>query len=94
MEQENSTTYKITPFKGENYALWLYRVKNVLEDKGLWDTITQEGMPIAGHDTRAAWDARAHKARRCITNLLADNQLLKVMSFTTPKEIQNIRAKA
>ena len=86
MEQESST-HKITPFKGEGFALWRYRVKNVLEDKGLWDTVTLEGMPIAGHEHRAAWDTRALKARRCITNLLADSQLIKVMHLDMPKEV-------
>ena len=39
-----SSSYKIVPFKGERFALWCYCVKNVLEDKTLWDTVTQEGM--------------------------------------------------
>ena len=82
-----SSSYKIVPFMGEGFALWRYRVKNILEDKTLWDTVTQEGMPIAGHETRAAWDLRALQARRCITNLLADSQLIKVMHLTTPKEV-------
>ena len=59
---------------------------------GLWDTITQESMPNAGHNTHAAWDACAHKAHRCITNLLADDQLLKVMSLMIPKEILDLLA--
>jgi len=82
-----SSSYKIVPFMGEGFALWRYCIKNVLEDKTLWDTVTQEGMPIAGHETRAAWDLRALQARRCITNLLADSQLIKVMHLTTPKEV-------
>ena len=81
-----SSSYKIVPFKGEGFALWRYRIKNVLEDKTLWDTVTQEGMPVAGHENRAAWDLRAQQACRCITNLLAD-QLIKVMHLTTPKEV-------
>ena len=82
-----SFSYKIVPFKGERFTLWCYRIKNILEEKTLWNTVTQKGMLIAGHEQHAAWDLCAQQAHRCITNLLADSQLIKVMHLTMPKEV-------
>ena len=82
-----SSSYKIVPFKGEGFALWRYHVKNVLEEKTFWNIVTQEGMPVAGHKQHAAWDLHAQQACRCITNLLADSQLIKLMHLTMPKEV-------
>jgi gag-polypeptide of LTR copia-type len=77
----------IDKFNGEDFHLWKFKMRMVLEEKDLWDLVTgREEHPTDSGEKVQAYERRCRKALATICLNLTDSQLLHVRSATTPAE--------
>lgn len=77
----------ITPFDGQNYSNWEFRVKLAMEQAGVNNVLEE---PCPGEDKqieRSAWLKSDVRARNIIVQCLADNMLELIKNKTTAKDI-------
>jgi gag-polypeptide of LTR copia-type/Pol polyprotein, beta-barrel domain/Domain of unknown function (DUF4219) len=83
-----TTTYKIDPLNGDNYAAWHRRLEWILDDLDLWDVTTgrtAEPIPADAWNVTAAeqqsideWRKKDRKARKEICWRVANEQLVYI----------------
>src|SRR5262249_4534693 len=74
----------ISVFNGKDYAIWVYHMKNLLEECGLEDYWKPQ-MQITAYDT-----AKDRKALREITLTLSNGQMKLMINATTANEAWEI----
>ncbi|XP_015167177.1 uncharacterized protein [Solanum tuberosum] len=82
-------------FTGENYHIWVIKMKAYLKALSLWETIETEDdpLPLGPNPTVAQMkiyeDAKSRKpkALRCLHSALSDVIFTRIMACETPKEV-------
>jgi hypothetical protein len=89
--QASSRLYDIPSLEndGSNFQTWKYRIKTVLDIRGLWEIVSgAETKPDASNAVQLVdWQVRDKEARAQITLTLKDEPLSGVLHATTAAEI-------
>ncbi|XP_071933991.1 uncharacterized protein [Coffea arabica] len=80
-------------FTGENYQIWVVKMKSYLDANDLWDVVETDPVPELSEDPTIA-EMRAHrdavkrrsKAMTCIHSAVSDAVFTKIMTCETAKE--------
>ncbi|KAK9678975.1 Zinc knuckle [Popillia japonica] len=77
----------VKPFDGNNYSNWNFRVKLILEQQGVLETISS--TPPEDEAKKKTFEQNDVKARNIIVQCLADNILETIKDKTTAKDIMD-----
>lgn len=76
----------VEKFEGENFHLWKFKMKMVLEERDLWDIVSGDEQRPEDSAGAVAFNKRSKKALATICLSLANSQLLQVRHCTAPEE--------
>ena len=89
--QASSRLYDISSLEndGSNFQTWKYRIKTILDIRGLWEIVSGAEAKPDGKDAAqlADWELRDKEARAQITLTLKDEPLSGVLHATMAAEI-------
>ena len=82
--------HMINKFDGDNFNLWKFRMKMILEEKDLWQYVEEKKKPsnteIGYEILIQEWDRKSRRAMITICLNLTDAQLVNVQSASSAKE--------